>query len=194
MAEAITITFEGIDGAGKETQSKLLATYLSDKGLSVHIISFPDYDSLLGEFIKKVLQHSSFDPYALQLLFSADRIHQTRQLQNSSTSYDYIIFDRYKWSSIVYGVARGLDKQWVSTLEKMLPDPDFTFYLDIPVTTSTERTGGSDILERNKVLLQECKMQYDNMAVDLERWHRIDGTQAQQAIHNKVKNIIHEVS
>jgi dTMP kinase len=133
MTKLTTITFEGIDGSGKETQSKLLHDYLTTNGYKSVLISFPDYSTDLGKFIKNALQDKSFDRYALQMLFSADRLRQTPIIISNKDNFDFAILDRYKWSSLVYGCARGLNETWVKNLESVLPDPDFTFYIDISV-------------------------------------------------------------
>ncbi len=49
--EKISLAIEGSDGAGKETQSRLLRESLQAKGLSVASVSFPRYKETTGGWI-----------------------------------------------------------------------------------------------------------------------------------------------
>ena len=49
------VVFEGIDGAGTETQSKLLLSHLKKDGVPAERIFYPDYDGELGKLIQQFL-------------------------------------------------------------------------------------------------------------------------------------------
>src|SRR5205809_6577197 len=49
------IGIEGIDAAGKRTQSYLLGSWLIRRGIRTEILSFPDYTTHLGMELKKFL-------------------------------------------------------------------------------------------------------------------------------------------
>ena len=53
MAKLIAI--DGLDGSGKETQSKRLAKYLIEKGKKVRLLSFPTYDGKGSAFVDMYL-------------------------------------------------------------------------------------------------------------------------------------------
>ena len=55
MIEGKIIAIEGIDGAGKKTQSEMLVEYLKGKGVSAEVLSFPDYNHPLGMVISDYL-------------------------------------------------------------------------------------------------------------------------------------------
>lgn len=166
--------FEGIDGSGKDTQLTILADSLRSEGHTVDVFNYPDYNGPLGECIKSALQDSNFNPYALQLLFSAERLRQLPTLEQSLTANRLVLTNRYRWSSYVYAVARGLPKDWANNLETPLPDPNATFLFDVDIETSIYRTGGSDIIESNRQWLERCREEYLNLAHNSDEWIIID--------------------
>jgi len=54
------IVFEGIDGAGCETQVKLLFDYLKRQGKSVERLYYPDYEGPIGKLIHQYL-HKQYE-------------------------------------------------------------------------------------------------------------------------------------
>ena len=75
------ITFEGIDGCGKSTQLRLLASELRMRGLEVISTREPG-GTPLGKRLRTVLLDSQIevDPLAELLLFAADRAQHVRTL------------------------------------------------------------------------------------------------------------------
>ena len=148
------IVFEGCDGVGKETQSKLLQEYLTNKGLKVNFVSFPRYDTKFGNIIHQYLHGNlNLDGFGSQLLYALDRYDytQTENVKKRLKDGEFFIFDRYVQSAAVYAGAFAKKKR-MKAVEKILtleygllniPEPDITFYLNI-----------SDNLNEN--LLQKC--------------------------------------
>jgi len=183
------ICFEGIDGAGKETQASLFKNYCDKNDLKSIQLSFPDYSTLLGKYIKEALSDEKFNAYALQMLFSADRIRQISKILKLKKDFDYLIMDRYKWSGIVYGSARNLDYNWLINLESPLPNPDITVLINITPQKSLNRTNGSDTFEQNISLLEKCYSLYQSLALK-DNWFIIDGNKDIQIIHNEIINLV----
>jgi dTMP kinase len=101
------ISIEGIDGCGKDTQLEKVYNYLRDKGIQVAVYTFPNYDSVLGNCIKHALSEIDFSPYAIQLLFSADRAQQFQSIQSDLLQSKTVLTSRSKWSSYVYASKWG---------------------------------------------------------------------------------------
>ena len=53
------IIFEGLDGSGKGTQTKLTAQRLQQQGYDLRQITFPDYDSVDSHFLYRILSDQS---------------------------------------------------------------------------------------------------------------------------------------
>ena len=108
MHKGILIAIEGIDGSGKDSQAQRLEEWISARGLNVFRFSFPTYTTPLGKVIQQALTESSFDPHALQLLFSAERMSHKPAILHALTKASAVITARYSASSTIYPVGREL--------------------------------------------------------------------------------------
>ena len=73
-------------------------------------LSFPDYDTPIGQEIRKALAgERDFAPDVMQLLYVANRFEYKPRLDAWLAAGDIVICDRYRASSVAYGEAQGLD-------------------------------------------------------------------------------------
>ncbi len=137
------ITFEGIDGSGKTTQSRRLFNYLKEKGLPVHLFREPG-GTQLAESLRKILLEEELDERGELLLFEAARADLcSKKLRPLLDAGEVVILDRFTDSTLAYqGYGRGIDIELVRTLNTFSTfglRPDVTFLLDIDVETALER-------------------------------------------------------
>ena len=146
MKKGRLIVFEGIDGAGKQTQSAALARRLRAKGTRVRVFTSPRYDLPTGKLVRNALRGEFGDfvglsPYisALPYLvdFAAWRGDDLKALQKGT-----VICDRYVQSTVCYHGAKlsgKKQKEFLKTIsdiafkELQLPKPDAVILLDMPV-------------------------------------------------------------
>lgn len=132
------IAIEGIDGSGKTTQAQLLCSKLADKGYKTYCTKEPT-DEPTGKMIRQVLSGElTMPPVALQYLFNADRAVHQEQFSKHLEKGEYIITDRYFWSSVAYAIAdlKEVDDYYLSVFSLLsfynrFLVPDITFYLQI---------------------------------------------------------------
>jgi len=124
------IVFEGIDCSGKSTQSKILA----DK-LNCPVFHFPYQASKSIEEIR-----SSNSDLTNHLLMAANRLEMQSKIKEYLSKGD-LILDRYTYSGIAYGMARGLSGDWCIKLESQLIQPDIVIYMDLDFYTASTRKG-----------------------------------------------------
>ena len=142
------IVFEGIDGAGKSTQIKMLKEWLEANGFRVETLVEPT-DSEVGKLIRRILEHPDADTDKFQkilaLLFAADRMMIMDKLEDKSK---IIISDRSFISSLAYQEPA----EWVEVLNRYAKKPDLLILLDLDVAKSVARTSGKDTFENEKFL------------------------------------------
>ncbi len=158
------IVLEGLDGAGKSTQIKLLRELFASRGIESEYVHFPRFDSpVFGELIARFLRGElgsveSVDPYIVALLFAGDRADMAPQIRAWQAEGKVVIVDRYVYSNIGYQCAklateeqRAKLKQWILDTEYgyyNIPRPDLSLFLDVPFAFTakslTEQRSGDD--------------------------------------------------
>jgi dTMP kinase len=146
------VTLEGPEGAGKTTQSRLLAQWLRDRGREVLLTREPG-GTPLGQEIRPLLLHQAgMTPQAEFLLYSADRAeHWFTVIQPALARGAVVICDRWLDSSLAYqGYGRGLNLGWLLSVSDgflLGQRPHRTFVFDLPPQEGLARFSGRDRLE-----------------------------------------------
>ena len=140
---------EGVDGAGKATQTKKLFDRLSDEGRDPLMVSFPDYDSKSSDIVKMYLagdfgkNASDVDAKTASTFFAIDRYVSYKTKWGADyESGRLVIADRYTTSNMVHQASKidsDSEKEefldWLCDYEYgiyKLPKPDLTLFLDMP--------------------------------------------------------------
>src|SRR6266576_5244283 len=140
------ITFEGLDGCGKSTQSERLAASLRANGLPVVVTREPG-GTATGEKIRQLLldtRTSNLTPMAeLALMFASRAQHIEEIIKPALSSVQIVLCDRFTDSSEAYqGGGRKLGSKPVLELHRVLCGdlkPDLTVLMDSDVDASVER-------------------------------------------------------
>ena len=193
------IVFEGTDGSGKATQSRLLCEHLRRDGIPYKNIDFPRYGQPSAAMVQEYLDgHLGLHPgdvnaYAASLMFSMDRYASYKQ--DWGGYYEaggLLIADRYTTSNAVHQASKLPDGEREKFLDWLfgfeygllgLPEPSLVFYLDVP-TEVTERLmrererathTAADIHEADDAYLRECRENARGVAARCG-WQRVDCT------------------
>lgn len=149
------VAFEGGEGAGKSTQSRLLAEHLAGRGRTVVRTREPG-GTPAAEAVRAILldpANDGLDPRAEALLFAAARgDHVARVVRPALERGADVVTDRYLDSSVAYqGVGRGLgidDVEGLSLWATHALRPDLTVLLDVDPVVGLARLTDPDRLER----------------------------------------------
>ena len=148
QTKPLYLVIEGIDGAGKETQTRLLKEYLKSLGKKVVTQSFPNYVSdgckpvqmyLDGKLSKTA---NEVNAYQSSVLFAVDRFCTMTQLSKTIDNDSVVVFDRYVSSNMLHQGGKihndaELEKflKWLEEFEfevMKIPKPDKIFFLSVP--------------------------------------------------------------
>ncbi|HUQ32586.1 MAG TPA: dTMP kinase [Pyrinomonadaceae bacterium] len=142
----VFITFEGIDGCGKSTQVRLLASELRMRGLEVVSTREPG-GTTLGKLIRNLLldPQMEVDPLAELLLFAADRAQHVRTLLRPAIeSGSVVLSDRYADATAAYqGAGRNFTPEMIAEVIRIATGglkPDLTLIFDLAVAEGLSRT------------------------------------------------------
>jgi len=184
--ELTLIALEGIDKSGKATQTAILANRLRKMGREVETIAFPEYTTVIGRVIKRYLDgEADFGPELRQLLYVANRWEKHGALKLWLREEKLVISDRYSPSGIVYGLANGLNLEWMMSLEEGLPPSDLVIVVDVSVETAFERDDVRDVYEANREFLEKVRSAYLDLAEKFG-WVIVDGEKMRGDVADEV--------
>ncbi len=135
------IVFEGIDGSGKTTLSKMLQNYLEHQGFETVWYREPG-DSEWGRKIRNLANANDSIPIEEELnYFIEDRkFTVSNYLIPTRDQRKIMILDRYFYSSACYQGARGLDIESILEANRAFaPEPDCVLLINVEVETALAR-------------------------------------------------------
>ena len=156
MSEAVLtqprlVTLEGGEGAGKTSAIAAIRDRLQAAGHEVVLTREPG-GTPLAERIRELLlnpQDEALAPETELLLMFASRAQHVREVVRPALRRGaFVVSDRFTDSSYAYqGAGRGLDPEWIATLERRAVGvkPGLTLLLDLDVREGRARTAGRDL-------------------------------------------------
>ena len=145
MPQPLFITLEGGEAAGKSTQTRLIAAYLTRQGYKVTRVAEPG-STKLGSRVRRLVKYGpmAITPLAETMLFLAARTQLVEEVINPALDRgEAVVSDRFADSTLAYqGYGRGLDVADLRRLNDIATGglaPDLTVLLDMPVEASVQR-------------------------------------------------------
>ena len=149
------IAIEGLDGAGKNTQSEKLLQYLKEQGRRVMKVDFPDYESDSSVLVKMYLDGKLGDSadstiaYAASTFFACDRYvsYVTKWKKFLDDEDTVVIANRYTTANAYHQLAKLPREEWDFFLTWLwdfefsklgLPAPDSVICLAVPTDYSVK--------------------------------------------------------
>ena len=192
------LALEGIDGSGKTTQARALATALGAR------LTHEPGATPLGLALRQLLLSPEAPPISLRaeaLLMAADRAeHVTQVVGPALAAGEWVVSDRFSGSTLAYqGYGRGLNTAQLGRLVEWAAAglaPDLSILVDVPVELAQHRlaTTAPDRLERLGPafahLVREGFLAL--AAADPAHWVVVDGTTDRAALSAHILAIVHE--
>ena len=194
------IALEGGEGAGKSTQTRLLAEELQRRGLEVVTTREPGGTEGAEAIRTLVLdpEGAGWGPQAEALLFAAARAdHVARLIRPALERGAWVICDRYLDSSRAYqGGGGGVDDADLLALHRFGSGgllPDLTLLMDVPdaeiAARLARRDGGESdrIGGREEAFHKRVREAFRRIAdAEPARFVRIDGSGTSQETHSAI--------
>jgi len=191
------VAFEGTDGSGNTTQSKLLVDFLKSEGRDVVLTKEPT-EGYVGRRIRDVLQkRASATPLELQQMFVADRReHLAAAVEPALKSGKAVITDRYMFSTLAFG-GIDVDMELLRRMNSGFRVPDLTFVIDVPAEVSMERMKGRlrengtklELFEETEKL-KRVRENYLKIAKLYPNVHVIDGNRPIEVVAADIREIV----
>ena len=200
--KGVFIAFEGGEGSGKSTQSKLLKKWLEEEGEEVVLSREPGGTEMGKDLRRILLDHSTgeISPRAEALLYAADRAHHVySKIRPALDRGEVVITDRYFDSSIAYqGAGRVLVSGEVARISRWATEslfPTLTILIDLPAETGLGRLKSKDRLEVEPLDFHErIRQEYLQLSLlDPERYLVVDGRQTVEEIHLDIIKRVGEI-
>ena len=201
------ITFEGGEGGGKSTQTRLLQDALASNGIESILTREPGGSAGAEEIRELIVTGSAdrWDPLTeLCLLYAARRDHWLKVIKPKLEQGIWVISDRFADSSIVYqGYAGDIDIDTVLNIHNVVLGevwPDLTIVLDLPPELGLERSYKRDTANNSKdTRFEKRELHFHNLlregfqflhSKSPDRICVIDGTKTIKEVEIEVFSII----
>jgi dTMP kinase len=194
LRRGVLVVFEGIDGAGKTTQAKLLYERLKRANHQV-VLSKEPTGGMWGMKLKQVIEQGrdGITPEEeLEWFLKDRREHVANIISPGLQQKKIVILDRYYLSTIAYQGSLGIDPETIERKNlEFAPLPDLVFLIEIPphlgVRRKEEHKGRTtDSFEQEHYLLEVNRIFDDYHRQFI---HRLRGDQSADRIGSQAWEI-----
>ncbi|KAM3835455.1 thymidylate kinase isoform 2-T2 [Vipera latastei] len=135
------IVLEGVDRAGKSTQSRKLVEALWAGGHHAELLRFPERSTETGQLISSYLEKkNNLEDHTVHLLFSANRWEQVPSIKEKLSQGVTLIVDRYAFSGVAFTAAKeNFSLEWCKQPDVGLPKPDLILFLQLSTLEAAKR-------------------------------------------------------
>jgi len=177
------ITFEGIDGSGKSTISKLVFKKLKSEGYDI-VYTFEPTNTFLGKYVQKCIETKT-DPYITAFAFIADRFEHCKKIIKWLVEGKIVLCDRYAESTYAYQAAQMEEEvknpiKWLKELSQdriIVPDRTYLFLIN-PKDAIARITNRESLIPFEKeAFLEKVNNNYVKLAIG-KRFKKLDATKS----------------
>ncbi len=200
--KGLFITVEGVEGAGKSTNIRVIEDFLSECKLD-YILTREPGGTLIAEEIRELLLNHHEEKMdattELLLIFAARVQHLNTKIRQTLAEGTWVLCDRFTDATYAYqGAGRGLDVKLISQLETLVQDnlrPDLTVIFDLDPGIGLERVrqrGQLDRIESQKLeFFQRVREGYQNIASrESGRCLLIDASQTRETVRQSLRTAL----
>ena len=194
------ISFEGVDGSGKTTQSKMLADLLITNNAKVVWTREPGGLDV-AEKIREIVVNNQLSNIAELFLIMAARKEHIYNIINPALQNDnFVVCDRYIDSTVSYQSSSTLTINDILDLHKKYMEnlmPAMTFYIKVSYEVAMERINPRRDNDRfdnlGRDFFRKLELHYKMLSEKFkDRIFTIDGNREMEEVHDVIKRIVSE--
>jgi dTMP kinase len=204
VARGFFIVLEGVEGAGKSTQARLLSLWMNELGIP-HTLAREPGGTPVGEAIRRIVLDKGglTMPSETELfLILAARAAFVRDVVRPALGRgEVVLSDRFDFSTFAYqGYGRGLDLEEIRRANAVATHglkPDLILVLDLSVAAGLSRKGGAgegDRIEREgEPFLARVREGYLALANDEPVARSMDASGSPEKLQAQIRKVLGEV-
>ncbi|KAA8380309.1 dTMP kinase [Leuconostoc mesenteroides] len=192
----LLIAFCGLDGSGKTTQLHFLKHWMFSNQQAVLTTRQPSDDYRNNDRVRNYLDNGVVSNMkAIALLAAADRQNHISEIILPGLEKSHVLTDRYLYSSFAFFKARGLNIDFVRSINPDIPEPDLTVFLDLDPKVTLERVSNRDgslkFEERNSKIFEDVRETF--LKVLPKNSLILDAQLSENDIHKVITNKVKEL-
>lgn len=186
------IVLEGVDRAGKSTQSRKLVTALCARGHRAELLRFPERSTEIGKLLSSYLEKKrEVEDHSVHLLFSANRWEQVPLIKEKLSQGITLVVDRYAFSGVAFTSAKqDFSLHWCKQPDIGLPKPDLVVFLQLALAEATKRAEFGQERYENGPFQERALQQFHQLMGDTTlNWQVVDASRSIEAVHEEIRQL-----
>ncbi|XP_021534678.1 thymidylate kinase isoform X2 [Mirounga angustirostris] len=183
------IVLEGVDRAGKSTQSRKLVAALCAAGHRAELLRFPERSTEIGKLLSSYLEKKSeVEDHSVHLLFSANRWEQVPLIKKKLSQGVTLVVDRYAFSGVAFTSAKeNFSLDWCKQPDVGLPKPDLVVFLQLRLAEAAMRGEfGRERYENGNFQERALHRFHQLMADETLNWKMVDASKSIEDVHKEI--------
>ncbi|XP_004868553.1 thymidylate kinase isoform X1 [Heterocephalus glaber] len=183
------IVLEGVDRAGKSTQSRKLVSALCAAGHRAELLCFPERSTEIGKLLSSYLEKKSeLEDHSVHLLFSANRWEQVPLIKEKLRQGVTLVVDRYAFSGVAFTSAKeNFSLDWCKQPDVGLPKPDLILFLQLQLADASTRGEFGRERYEEKTFQERVLGSFQQLMRDSTlNWKVVDASKSIEAVHEEI--------
>ncbi|XP_004701949.1 thymidylate kinase isoform X2 [Echinops telfairi] len=189
------IVLEGVDRAGKSTQSRKLVAALCAAGHRAELLRFPERSTEIGKLLSSYLEKKSeVEDHSVHLLFSANRWERVPLIRDKLDQGITLVVDRYAFSGVAFTAAKeSFSLDWCKQPDVGLPRPDLVLFLQLQLAEATRRGGFGQERYEDRAFQERALGCFQQLMQDPSLvWKTVDASRSIEDVHEEIRALTEE--
>ncbi|XP_040087908.1 thymidylate kinase isoform X2 [Oryx dammah] len=184
------IVLEGVDRAGKSTQSRKLVDALCAEGHRAELLRFPERSTQIGKLLSSYLEKKSeVEDHSVHLLFSANRWEHVPLMKEKLSQGITLVVDRYAFSGVAFTSAKeNFSLDWCKQPDVGLPKPDLVVFLQLQLAEAAARGEFGHERYESGPFQQRALQRFQQLLADPSLpWKTVNASRSIEDVHQEIR-------